>query len=40
MSKLALRNRSQEVCDKCKAHYCQKGNANGWACPYGLNVVV
>ena len=38
MSKLALRNRSQEVCDKCHAHYCQKGNARGWACPYGLNV--
>ncbi|RLD71981.1 MAG: hypothetical protein DRI98_03555 [Bacteroidetes bacterium] len=38
MSKLALRNRSQEVCDKCKAHYCQNGNAKGWACPYGLNV--
>lgn len=38
MSKVALRNRSQEVCDKCKAHYCEKGNAQGWACPYGLNV--
>jgi len=38
MSLLALRNRSQQVCDKCKAHYCQKGNAKGWACPYGLNV--
>ncbi len=38
MSKLALRNRSQEVCDKCKAHFCENGNARGWACPYGLNV--
>jgi len=38
LSKLALRNRSQEVCDTCKAHYCQKGNTKGWACPYGLNV--
>jgi len=38
MSTLALRNRSQEVCDKCKAHYCEKGNAHGWACPYGINV--
>jgi len=38
MSKLALRNRSQEVCDNCKAHFCQNGNAKGWACPYGLNV--
>ena len=38
MSKLALRNRSQEVCDKCKAHFCKNGNAKGWACPYGLDV--
>lgn len=38
MSLLALRNRSQEVCDRCKAHYCEKGNAGGWACPYGINV--
>lgn len=38
MSFLALRNRSQDVCDTCKAHYCQNGNAKGWACPYGLNV--
>jgi len=38
MSKLALRNRSQEVCDNCKAHYCQNGNAKGWACPYGIDV--
>ena len=37
MSFLALRNKSQDVCDKCKPHYCQKGNSNGWACPYGLN---
>ncbi len=38
MSLLALRNKSQPVCDKCKAHYCQNGNTKGWACPYGLNV--
>jgi polyferredoxin len=38
MSMLALRNKSQEVCDRCKPHYCQKGNSNGWACPYGINV--
>jgi polyferredoxin len=38
MSKMALRNRSQEVCDKCTAHYCEKGNVKGWACPYGINV--
>jgi hypothetical protein len=38
MSKLALRNRSQEVCDKCSAHYCQNGSSSGWACPYGIDV--
>jgi polyferredoxin len=38
MSMLALRNRDQQVCDKCRAHYCEKGNLKGWACPYGLNV--
>ena len=40
MSTIALRNKSQKVCDQCKPHYCQKGNTNGWACPYGLNVGV
>ena len=38
MSTLALRNKSQVVCDKCKPHYCENGNNAGWACPYGLNV--
>lgn len=38
MSTLALRNKSQDVCDHCKPHYCENGNTNGWACPYGLNV--
>jgi polyferredoxin len=38
MSFLALRNKSQQICDQCKPHYCQKGNSDGWACPYGLNV--
>ena len=38
MSPLALRNRSQKTCDRCKAHYCQKGSKDGWACPYGINV--
>jgi polyferredoxin len=38
MSTLSLRNISQDVCDKCKPHYCENGNNNGWACPYGLNV--
>jgi len=38
MSFLELRNRSQQVCDSCKPHFCEKGNSKGWACPYGLNV--
>ena len=37
MSTLALRNKSQSVCDKCKSHFCQKGSPKGWACPYGIN---
>jgi hypothetical protein len=37
-STLALRNKSQAVCDKCKPHFCQKGSPKGWACPYGINV--
>ncbi len=38
LSPLALRNKSQKICDRCKAHYCQKGSREGWACPYGINV--
>jgi polyferredoxin len=38
MSTLSLRNKSQTVCDQCKPHFCENGNASGWACPYGLNV--
>jgi len=38
MSTLALRNKSQKVCDRCKTHYCEKGSKKGWACPYGINV--
>jgi polyferredoxin len=38
MSKLALRNKSQVVCNQCKPHFCENGNSSGWACPYGLNV--
>jgi polyferredoxin len=38
MSTLSLRNKSQEVCNQCKPHYCENGNNSGWACPYGLNV--
>lgn len=38
MSTVALRCKSQSVCDKCLPHFCQKGSIGGWACPYGLNV--
>jgi polyferredoxin len=38
MSIIAIRNKSQQTCDECKSHFCQKGNADGWACPYGINV--
>lgn len=38
MSTLALRNKSQKICDRCKKHFCQKGSEKGWACPYGINV--
>lgn len=38
LSFLAIRNKSQDICNKCKFHSCQKGNINGWACPYGLNI--
>jgi len=38
MSPIALRSKSQQACNNCKPHYCQKGSPKGWACPYGLNV--
>ncbi len=38
MSRVILKSKSQEVCDKCKAHFCQNGSPGGWACPYGINV--
>ncbi len=38
MSTLALRNKSQTTCNRCKPHYCQNGSIKGWACPYGINV--
>ncbi len=38
MGTLALRNKSQKICDQCKTHFCQKGSDKGWACPYGINV--
>ncbi len=38
MSTLAVRNKSQDVCNKCSAHFCKRGSKSGWACPYGINV--
>lgn len=38
MSFVALRNKSQDVCNNCKPHFCQKGSTSGWACPHGINV--
>jgi hypothetical protein len=38
VSMLSIRNKSQDVCDRCKPQYCQKGSTDGWACPYGINV--
>jgi polyferredoxin len=38
MSTLAIRNKSQKTCDKCKANFCEFGSKSGWACPYGINV--
>jgi polyferredoxin len=35
---LSLRNKSQEVCDKCTQYCCLNGSPGGWACPYGINV--
>jgi polyferredoxin len=38
LSLLAVRNKSQETCNQCRAVFCQNGSAKGWGCPYGLNV--
>ena len=38
MSTVVLGSKSQERCDTCKPHYCEKGSPKGWACPYGINV--
>ena len=38
MSFFALRNKDQKTCDQCKQNFCENGNVNGWACPYGINV--
>ena len=38
MGMVAIQPKEQNKCDNCKAHFCEKGSAGGWACPYGLNV--
>ena len=38
MSPVALRKKDQQTCDQCSQNFCEKGNINGWACPYGINV--
>jgi hypothetical protein len=36
--RLMVRRRDDVVCRKCRDKACLKGNAKGWACPYGLSV--
>jgi len=38
VGRLMVRKRDPEVCRNCKDKPCFKGNATGWACPYGLMV--
>ena len=38
VGRLMVRKRDSEVCRNCKDKLCFKGNATGWACPYGLMV--
>ena len=39
IGRLLLRSRDKEICSgQCKGKFCELGNINGWACPYGLNV--
>jgi hypothetical protein len=36
---LSLRSLDKKTCSGiCKGKFCEFGNSNGWACPYGLNV--
>jgi hypothetical protein len=35
---LSLRVREKKICSgSCRGKFCELGNSNGWACPYGLN---
>lgn len=36
--RLMVRKRNAQVCGTCKEKPCLRGNAKGWACPYGLSV--
>jgi len=38
LSPVVIQSKSEEVCDKCKGKFCEKGSKTGWACPYGLNI--
>ncbi|MBL7212589.1 MAG: 4Fe-4S binding protein [Desulfobacteraceae bacterium] len=38
VGRLMVRKRAPKVCRTCKDKPCFKGNATGWACPYGLMV--
>jgi len=35
---LTVSSRDPEACKRCKERSCLKGNAHGWACPYGLSL--
>jgi polyferredoxin len=37
-ARLSVRKRNNEVCRTCRERPCLRGNASGWACPYGLCV--
>jgi hypothetical protein len=36
--RLMVRKRNAPICRNCKEKPCLRGNAKGWACPYGLSV--
>jgi hypothetical protein len=38
LAPLMVRKRNSEVCKNCREKSCLRGNAKGWACPYGLLV--
>ncbi|MCP4577606.1 MAG: 4Fe-4S binding protein [Deltaproteobacteria bacterium] len=38
LAPLMVRKRNSEICKNCREKSCMRGNAGGWACPYGLLV--